>query len=74
MMDEIRRRLENKLFQPFSIVTSSGEKYRVASRDHISIAPRGTRILIWFDEGGSVLVASLHITAVEEEASATYDA
>lgn len=49
-------------------------RYRVASRDHASIAPKATRMVIWFDEGGSVLVASLHITAIEEEASTIQDA
>ena len=70
-MDEIRDRLDANPFRPFTIVTSSGERYRVASRDHASIAPKKTRMIIWFDEGGSTLVASLHITAIDEEAPTT---
>ena len=70
MIDDIQRRLERKNFQPFIIVTSSGEKYRAASRDHVSFGPRKSRAVVWFDDDTSVLIAGLHIVAIEEDDSA----
>ena len=69
MIDDIKQRLEGNPFLPFSIVTSGGMKYRIASRDHADINPKGNRVVIWFDDGGSALVASLHITAIEDDAA-----
>ena len=74
MIDDMRQHREANPFQPFSIATRGGMKYRVASRDHAGINSRGTRLVVWFDEGGSVTVASLNITAIEEEASTIHTA
>ena len=71
MIDVIKRYLGTNPFEPFSIVTSGGVRYRVASRDHANIDPTGKRVVIWFDDGGGVIISGLHITAVEEEASAS---
>lgn len=66
MIEDIRHYLEAGPFEPFSIVTSSGHRYTVPSADHASINPRGNRVVIWFDDGGSVTLSALHITAVEK--------
>ncbi len=71
MIDKIRPMLEAVPFQSFVIITSSGHRYHVPTRDHASIDPRGTRILVWFDEGGDVVVSALHVVAVERETSAS---
>ena len=67
MIDAIQLRLEESVFRPFTIVTSSGARYRVASRDHINFGPRKSRVGVWFDDDTSVLIAGLHITATEED-------
>ena len=67
MIDEIKRRLAENPFQPFYVVSSSGIKYRIASRDHVGFSPRGGRLVIFFDDDSSVIVATLHIAAIEEE-------
>ena len=67
MIDEIRRLLAARPFVPFIIVTSGGNRYRVASNEHAAISPAPFRVTVWFDEGGSVIVPSLHIASVEQE-------
>lgn len=67
MIDEVKRRLAENPFQAFTIVSSSGMKYRIASRDHVGFGPQGGRLVIFFDDDSSVLVAALHIAAIEEE-------
>jgi hypothetical protein len=69
MIADIQQLLEARPFQPFSVVTSSGMKYRVASPEHADFNPRGTRVVIWFDDDSSVQVAGLHIAALETESS-----
>ena len=66
MLEIIKLHLDAVSFQPFTIVTSGGMKYTVASRDHASIDPSGKRIAIWFDNGSGVMVTALHITAIEQ--------
>jgi hypothetical protein len=67
MIEDVRHHLEAGPFEPFAIVTSSGHRYVVPSSDHAGINPRGNRIVIWFDDGGSVTLSALHITAVEKQ-------
>jgi hypothetical protein len=66
MIADIRRCLEAGPFEPFSIVTSGGVRYRVPSADHAGVDPRGSRLVIWFDDGGSVTISGLHIVAIEK--------
>jgi hypothetical protein len=67
MIADVRHHLEAGPFEPFFVVTSSGHRYRIPSADHAGIDPRGSRVVIWFDDGGSVTVAGLHIAAIEKE-------
>jgi hypothetical protein len=69
MIADIRQHLQSGPFEPFSIVTSSGDRYRVASLDHAGIHPRGSRVVIWFDDDSSVTVSGLHIVAIEKESA-----
>ena len=66
MIPEIRQYLHASPFGPFQIVTSSGHRYHVASADHAGINPKGSRVVVWFDDEGSVTVSGLHIAAVEK--------
>ncbi|HEY3853515.1 MAG TPA: hypothetical protein VGO67_03880 [Verrucomicrobiae bacterium] len=67
MIADIRHHLQSGPFEPFSIVTSSGDRYRIASPDHAGIHPRGSRVVVWFDDDSSVTVSGLHIVAIEKE-------
>ena len=67
MIDEIRRLLAARPFVPFVIVTTGGTRYRVASNEHAAISPQPFRVVVWFDEGGGVTIAALHIASVENE-------
>ena len=69
MIGDVRQHLHAAPFEPFTIVTSSGHRYRIASADHAGIHPRGTRVVIWFDDDSSVTVSGLHIVAIEKAAA-----
>ena len=67
MISDIRRLLGTRPFEPFSVVTSSGLHYRVASPDHAGVNPQGSRVLVWFDDESGVIISALHIAAIETE-------
>jgi hypothetical protein len=73
MIEDIRQHLAARPFEPFLIVTSSGNRYRVPSAEHAGTNPRGNRVIVWFDDGSSVTVSGLHIAAVEKEAPQTVE-
>lgn len=68
MIADIRQCLQAGRFEPFFIVTSSGNRYRVATADHAGLNPQGRRVVVWFDDESSVTLSGLHITALEREA------
>ena len=57
MIADIRQFLEAGPFEPFSIVTSSGNRYRVPSADHANINPQESRVVVWFDDESGVIVS-----------------
>jgi hypothetical protein len=69
MIDRFRRLLAARPFVPFLIVTTGGSRYRVASNEHAAISPQPHRVAIWFDDGGGLTVAALHIASVEKESA-----
>ena len=67
MIDQIRRLLSVRPFEPFFIRSSDGQVYEVPTTDHIFIAPRGTRVSVYFDDDTHVTLSALHIVAVREK-------
>jgi hypothetical protein len=67
MISDIRRLLDTRPFAPFSVVSSSGQHYRISSPDHAGINPQGSRLLVWFDDDSEVIVSAMHIAAIEME-------
>jgi hypothetical protein len=68
MIADVRQFLRSGPFEPFVIVTSSGNRYRIPSADHATINPQGSRVVVWFDDESGVIISGLHIAAVEREA------
>ena len=68
MIADIHQFLDARPFEPFLIVTTGGNRYRVASAEHAGIDPQRSRVVVWFDDGSSVTVAGLHISSIEKEA------
>jgi hypothetical protein len=68
MIAEVRHFLASGPFEPFVIVTSSGNRYRIASADHATVNPQNSRVVVWFDDEGGVIISGLHIASVEREA------
>jgi hypothetical protein len=38
----------------------------VPTADHVGVNPRGSRVVVWFDDDSSVTISGLHITAIEK--------
>lgn len=70
MLNAIRERLQARPFVPFTVVTSAGKQYVVASAEHASFNPKGTALTIYFDDDSSVYLSTLHLAAVEQAALA----
>lgn len=68
MIADIRQLLNARPFEPFVILTTGGNRYRVASAEHAGIDPQRSRVLVWFDDGSSVTVAGLYIASIERGA------
>jgi hypothetical protein len=66
MIGDVRQHLEVAPFEPFTIVTTSGTRYPVATADHAGLNPRGSRVVVWFDDDSSVTISGLHIAAIEK--------
>ena len=66
MIGDVRRHLEVAPFEPFTIVTTSGARYPVATADHVGLNPRGSRVVVWFDDDSSVTISGLHIAAIKK--------
>ena len=67
MIAGIRQLLNARPFEPFLIVTSGGNRYRVASAEHAGIDPQRSRVVVWFDDGSSVTIAGLHVSSIEKD-------
>ena len=67
MTGDIRQYLQAEPFEPFTVVTSAGDRYDVLTPDHADVNPKRTRVVIWFDDDSSVTIAGLNITAIEKK-------
>jgi hypothetical protein len=70
MIADVRQLLEVRPFKPFSIVTSAGKHYSVATADHAAMNPQQTRVIVFFDDDSHVAIAPLHIASIEHEMQA----
>ena len=65
MIDEIAKLLHAVPFEPFTILTTDGCKYRVPHPDHALISPRGTRVAVYDDNDTGAILTALHIVGVK---------
>jgi hypothetical protein len=66
--EEIRRLQKALPFEPFTVITSGGNRYRVASPKHMHIHPQGTQLRIWID-GGGITFASRNVASIGIDAT-----
>jgi len=64
VIPRIRELLRAAPFEPFAIRTSDGREYAVPTADHAAVHPTTPRVIVFFDNGGQVEVAGLHLAAV----------
>ncbi len=69
MIGDIRQHLEAAPFEPFTIVTTSGKQYPVATADHGGLNPQASRVVVWFANDSGVTLSGLHIAAIERDVS-----
>jgi hypothetical protein len=69
MITDVRERLEKVPFEPFLIRTSDGHEYSVPTRDHAHIHPRGHRVIVFTDEGATVVLGPIHINSIVEQSN-----
>jgi hypothetical protein len=65
MLSQIRDLLKSQPFVPFWIVMTSGQKYRVPTPEHAGFDPQSTRLVVWLDNGSGIMLAGLHIAALD---------
>ena len=70
MIPEVRRLLEARPFEPFAVRTSDGREYTVPTSDHAKLNPRGTYLIVFFDDDSHATVSVLHLVAVIEKLAA----
>ena len=51
-VDELRRLHDAVPFQPFQLVLADGRAFPVPHPDFLSIAPKGTALALWAEDGG----------------------
>jgi hypothetical protein len=68
-VEDIRRLHEAVPFHPFSLVLADGRAFRAPHHDFLSLAPKGTAIVLWAEDGGvgsyldSALIAEFRMEA-----------
>ncbi len=70
MIAEARRLLEASPFVPFMVRTSDGREYQVPTADHAKLNPRGTYLIVFFDDDSHATISGLHLVAVIEKVAA----
>lgn len=66
MIPDIRKRVSAVPFVPFAIRTTDDREYPVPTIDHIYLPPGGGRVIVSDDDGVTVLLTGLHVSALIE--------
>jgi hypothetical protein len=74
MTSDIRKLIDATPFVPFTIYLADGGQVRVPTVDHIALAPSGTRIIVFHDDGSHEVLSSLLISRVSIDRESLPDA
>ena len=70
MIPRIKELLHSTPFSPFTVRTSDGREFTVATPDHAAVNPKGTYVVLFSDNDTHANVAGLHVVAVVEQTNA----
>ena len=56
---------------PFTLRMADGKEYRVPHRDHISLPPNASYVIVYDDDGGFVVLPLLTMTDLESKLATT---
>jgi hypothetical protein len=62
--EEIRKRLEQKPFKPFSVRLAGGEEIEVPTGDHAHLHPNGRTLFVHLDNGGTEIIDVTWVTSL----------
>lgn len=65
MIADIKARLKETQFTPFTIHMSDGRKLSVPTLDHVKVTPAGGRVLVFHDDDSFDILSGLHISGVK---------
>jgi hypothetical protein len=68
--EEIRERVFQRPFIPFSVRLGDGLEIAVPSGDHVHLHPSGRTLFIHVDEGGTKIIDVALVTALETKHTA----
>jgi hypothetical protein len=65
--EEIRERVFQRPFTPFSVRLADGLEIPVPSGDHVHLHPSGRTLLIHLEQGGTKIIDVALVTALESK-------
>jgi len=68
--EEIRERVFQRPFTPFSVRLADGLEIAVPSGDHVHLHPSGRTLFIHLDQGGTKIIDLALVTALETKHTA----
>ena len=67
MIGDLRRLIAAQPFLPFTIHMANGAQWRIPTVDHIAVAPRGARVIVFADDDSTVIVSALLIDHISTD-------
>jgi hypothetical protein len=61
----IKQKLMNNPFEGFIITMNDGRKFKITHPDYADVSPKGTKVIIYFDDDSSIDLSSILIASVE---------
>jgi len=69
--DYIKDLLRRLPFVPFTVGTTSGDRFHIPTGDHAHVLPRGSLLMVWPDDGGQIAIPVRQIEQIAEGDPAT---
>jgi hypothetical protein len=73
MIGDLRNLIATQPFVPFTLYLSDGSKVRVSTPEIVAVGPGGQRLVVFDEDGSTVIISSQTITriVVDPEAAAS---